>query len=588
MAYFLLPLVLFCLHNSTINRNRSIGNKIRSITRIALWIISTWHWLPKYCSLSFRLICLQSAFTFESKNIICICQLDTTLFLFGVISKTTNKMIFSKQPKLFSLLLVILFVEGSIGGSIVEVCRNKQTCFTENQSFSMRTCKCECQMGFEEVFNINNSTTALKCEQHACSSTDKKSCEKWDNSECSAVRDSCQCQEGYQLDSGRIYCTPKIDSVPNIRPDGENQLKTRNCSEPTDCGSNTFCFSGTCKCNTGFVADANGLDCMPKKCQLNEDCKQFEHSTCEFGVCQCAPFYKLNNHSQACQLDVQKAPSCSNNGICGKNAACLYGTCRCNLGFTSPWTEGWSSCLPVQCTKQSQCTSLFNSTRCNLATNRCVCDIEMTLDFERQRCVPETTAPTTVKARTRPPTTESSLCSLDSDCPQTFECNRNKCECPREKYLDPEDNICRTIFHPDNKHHGHSNVGLIVGLSVGGVALLVGIIIALLCIFRKKAVLASSNATPARPPIVIDSGDRVASPSSTQPSAPSITPPTMRTTLPYSAAYQIPQQPSFNPTFGAPLPPNAAPQTYAAVNATNDASRMYPTLPKQWIIYKPC
>lgn len=500
-------------------------------------------------------------------------------------------------------------------------------CFQETLSAA-------CQVGFQHITSFDDNSACVPFNCTARNHILPKCEEMFPNSYCKAESSTCECVAGYQLDADKKHCIRNNITNPScqlgykwndfldgcVRDTKKYTLQYQTCTSDIDCGINSSCHTvngekeGICKCHFGNSPTSNQVDCAPTECDDDFDCRSSsQHGVCRNSVCHCQTGYKLDPFYHICKKVVQPIQSCTRNFECSPNSVCFSGRCRCNMGFL--WDDDQNRCNSIICHSSDDC-STFPKTRCNELINRCVCDNGMELDARDQTCSRRKVYDTTTTTEPTTTSTQSpNKCIDDSQCNSPFVCNSYKCTCPFGMHLDQEENICRfNVYtvpphyipddHTSHSHSSHSSdVGLIIGSSVGGLAVFVAVFVLLCWLCKRRQVAAERGVqpTPRRPPVVVNNHARppisispTTVPTGAQPSAPTVTPPSARNTHfqhPQQLQYQVPAQPSYNPGYQSnnPIyynqpqaqPVFAPPPSYsAAINNANDGIRVYPSLPK--------
>ena len=437
--------------------------------------------------------------------------------------------------------------------------------------------RCECNSGFkldrQQLQCIQNVTTT-----NSTSCSEDSDCSRKFGNNVYCKDNQCTCNLGYKWNNISEQCAKDTNKY---------TLNFQKCLSFATCGENAFCDSnsngeGFCRCNFRYTATSNRKDCAQLECNSNYECSaSFPNSVCQNFQCKCKPGYRLDTFFQKCK-EVNWKKECMRTDDCGPNAICYGEICKCKMGFS--WDEDQQRCNSQVCHSNSDCSN-FAQTRCDQGIEQCVCNYGLEVNPSDQECrrPVETTSTTSASV--------GGECTSDEQCNHSFICNNNQCRCPVGMYHDVAENICRYFNewpdHPSHTSHSSSNVGLIIGSTVGGIIALAIIVTVLWCVCR------SGKRTPGRvvhprPPVQVrnvqvppvNNNMAATGPNAVQPSAPAVTPPTARNAFHQPQQhFHVPAQPSYNPYYNAP-PPSYVEVTSTPINS-NDGIRVYPTLPKQ-------
>ena len=246
--------------------------------------------------------------------------------------------------------------------------------------------KCECNFNFE--------LKGTECKPFECTKTEACVSLFKGHVECTGngtTTKKCQCISPFVLDKPSQRCKLPI---------AERSVK---CGSNDDCGTNTQCANGECRCLMGKVKDSKDtkhVNCEKFTCNQNDDChvRIANETMCRkhTKTCECFPpnLYKLDPTSQTC-VEVKQEVACNDGATCGDNAECIKGKCKCALGFVSynqTTSGGKLSCEKFQCNYyEDECDEVFRYSRCSLAevNSTCVCKSQFKLDTDSGLCIKE-------------------------------------------------------------------------------------------------------------------------------------------------------------------------------------------------------
>ncbi|GMT03003.1 hypothetical protein PENTCL1PPCAC_25177, partial [Pristionchus entomophagus] len=152
----------------------------------------------------------------------------------------------------------------------------------------------------------------------------------------------CACTGGLMPRGGR--CVAGMSSSPLEEPyyDGDERaeitLYGHECSTPSDCPRNAFCFEHRCRCMHGHRAHAGACEAVVGiggSCASNTQC--VHHATCMAGRCACSDGAGAHNGHCAASRLAHPGDDCARGQVCAFNAYCglTSGVCECPGGMST-------------------------------------------------------------------------------------------------------------------------------------------------------------------------------------------------------------------------------------------------------------
>ncbi|EAL72871.1 hypothetical protein DDB_G0271042 [Dictyostelium discoideum AX4] len=318
--------------------------------------------------------------------------------------------------------------------------------------------ECSCTQGYEGTDCSGISCSASCSNGGSCNTTvGECSCPQgYEGVDCSGISCSISCLNGG-------LCNTTVGECSCINGFYGDDCDTKDCTVP-QCLNGGSCNTtvGECSCTQGY----EGIDCSGISCSVS--CLNGGLCNTTVGQCQCInDFYGDNCGTKDCAV-----PQCSNGGSCNTTV----GECSCTQGY-----EG------IDCSGISCSVSCLNGGSCNTTVGQCQCINDFygdncgTKDCTVPQCLNGGSCNTTVGECSCTQGYEGIDCSGIScsvSCLNGGLCNTTvgQCQCVE----DYDGDGCGS----DNKKK--TNIGVIIGPILGGLALIAIIVVAIVLIKKKK------------------------------------------------------------------------------------------------------
>ena len=185
-------------------------------------------------------------------------------------------------------------------------------------------------------------------------------------------------------------------------------LKSKNynktCDKQIHCDSSLNCTKNLCKCPIGNIWSSEYEQCFPflfGSCKYTYECQDQDPNTIcsSLKKCRCKPGYEFESEQLYLEslclpnTNITIGTNCKSYYRCRsiKNSFCNYNKCTCSLFYKK--SDNLTSCLPIECISNSECTNQDANSYCDLSSRSCHCSSEYY--YLSSECIKQTIYPTT-------------------------------------------------------------------------------------------------------------------------------------------------------------------------------------------------